>query len=247
MMKPLFTLGICLFFSLTAWTQNDYRQWECVNFRVKNGQEASFEKAMANHNHKYHPADPYKTSIFEVITGPNSGTYFLALGAMRFSQMDGRPSGEDHDSDWSKNVLPHVESTGEVIYWRADKDISYMPAGSENWPISRFRYFTSKPGEGDRFKDNLMKLFEVYKAKEYPVGLFMYWRNGASTGPNIIVELNYPNWAAFDHDRNFRDDFQSVHSQNDWERFLEEIELSVDREKTYDELVRFRQDLSSPR
>jgi len=246
-MKQFFILCACLLFSLGAWAQDDYKQWECVNFRVKNGQEANFEKALASHNQKYHASDPYKAHVFKVVSGPNSGSYFQAMGSFTFSQMAGRPSGEEHDNDWSKNVRQYVESTGEGAYWRADKDISYSPAGSENWPLSRFRYFTTLPGEGDRFKDNLKKLLEVYKEKEYPVGFYMYWHYGATAGPNVIVELNYPNWAALDNNRNVRDDFQSVMDQDEWERFLEEIELSIDREKTYDEILMFKQDLSSPR
>src|SRR5690349_7599447 len=110
-MKNLVILFSCMFGLITSgWTQTDYKQWETHRFKVKMGQEDDFEKSLAAHNKKFHNAAPYKTSVFSLHTGPNSGDYEIALGPMTFTQLEGRPAGKDHDEDWAK-VMSHVEST----------------------------------------------------------------------------------------------------------------------------------------
>jgi hypothetical protein len=67
--------------------QTDYSQWECGYMRAKPQQSALFEKGLTEHNKKFHNTAPYKIGVFEVITGPNSGNYFLALGPVSWTQL----------------------------------------------------------------------------------------------------------------------------------------------------------------
>lgn len=239
-------LFACLLMGMGVNAQADYLQWETAAYRVKVGQEENFKKGMAAHNKKYHAADPYKIHVFDVLTGPNSGAYFLAMGPMTFTQMDGRPSGDDHDADWAKNISPYVESVGETVYWRLDDENLFAPEGSDNWPLSRWRHATIHPGEGDRWEENMKKVVEVYKAKNYNAAFRAYRRWGAARESHVITEMNLPNWAELDREVNFREDFESVHGANSYQRFLEELAIAVDREKTYDELVKYNTELSSP-
>lgn len=246
MKKQLFLILACMVAGMALHAQADYQQWETSYYRVKPGQEENFKKGLAAHNKKYHAANPYKIHVFDVMTGPNSGSFFLAMGPTTFSQMDGRPAGDEHSADWAKAITPYVESVTETVYWRLDDDKRFEPEGSDGWPLSRWRHTTIHPGEGDRFEENMEKVIAVYKAKNYPAAFRMYWRWGASTGSNVITEMNLPNWAALDRDVQFRADFESVHGAASYQRFLEELAIAVDREKTYDELVQYNSELSSP-
>jgi hypothetical protein len=93
----------------------------------------------------------------------------------------------------------------------------------------------------------MKKVVEVYTAKNYPAAFRTYWRWGASRESDAITEMNIPNWASLDRDVKFAADFDSVHGENSYQRLLEEMAIAVDREKTYDELVKYNTELSSPR
>lgn len=244
-MKNLFiTLVLLSWGVMTSWAQTDYKQWETHRFTVKMGHEADFEKGLAAHNKKYHTADPFKTGIFDIHTGPNSGQVELSMGPMTFTQMEGRPDSPEHNADWAM-VMSHVESAGESMYWRADKEIEYAPAGSENFTALRWRYFTIRPGQSDRFEGLLKQVLAVYKAKNYGAGYRVYWRWGASQGPHACAEMSMSSWAFYDQPNTYEKDFEEVNGEGSYDRFVEELDLCLDRTKTYDELVKYRPDLSS--
>ncbi len=246
MKNLLITLCLMMSICLSSWAQTDYLQWETHRFKAKDGQTAMFEKGLAAHNKKYHNADPYKTGIFNINTGPNSGQYELTLGPMTFTQNEGRPASAEHDADWQNNVLAYAESTGETVYWRADKDINYTPeGGTDGFNTYRWRYFTVLPGERERFEDQIAMVQEVYKTKKYAASYRSYWKWGASQGPHVCIEIGMKSLAYFDQPTNFEKDFEEVHGPGSLARFYDEFDLCVDRAKTYDELVEYRPDLSS--
>jgi hypothetical protein len=230
----------------TVSAQTDYLQWETSYVKPKAGHIDMFEKAVADHAKKYHSTDPYKMWVFSVSTGPHSGYYFIALGPATFTQLDSRPSGDEHNADWQNNVLSHVESETETIYWRQDKDYTYTPEGSAGFNKSRFRFNTIVPGESERYKNLLGQILEVQKAKKYTHAWNVYWRHGVSTGPHVVTEINFPNWAYLDVPSNFRKDFEEVHGEGSYDRFLDDLSICTDRTKTYDEMISFEAKLSSP-
>ncbi len=240
-------ITLCLFFGaiVAAMGQTDYLQWEVMHITPKDGQSEMLKKGLAAHHKAYHASDPYKVWVGEVLTGPNSGDYAWIMGPTTWTQMDNRPASDAHDADWAKNVGPYTERVGEVSYWRSDKDIVYSPENAGNFPKSRLRFNTLLPGEGDRFKDQLNKIIAVYKAKKYGAAYNVYWRYGASQGPHVVTELNFANWAYLDNGVEFSKDFEEVNGDGSWDRFLEEMALSIDRSKTYDVLMNFMPEASS--
>jgi hypothetical protein len=245
-MKKLFILLACFLFSYTiGQAQTDYKQWEGGYITVKSGQADMFEKAIAAHTKKFHNADPYKMEVFSVLSGPNSGKYFVALGPVTFTQIEGRPAGAEHDGDWSKNVVQYIQDEGETSYWRQDKDALFSAPGSDKFTRARFRNFTLLPGQRDRFQAILKQIAAVYKAKAYPASYSVYWKWGASAGPNVIAEIDVEHWSYFDRPDTFAKDFEEVNGPGSYDRFQDEIPLCIDRAKTFDELLEFKPALSS--
>ncbi len=247
MKNLMLTLGLLGWMTISSWAQNDYLQWETHRYYAKPGQAENFEKGLAAHNKKFHSAAPYKTSIFHVRTGPNSGCYELVMGPMTFTQMEGRPTGDDHDNDWEKNVLAYAEPIGETIYWRADKDLQYNPAGSEAYDSFRWRYNNILPGQADRYEEMINKVIAVFKAKNLKGSFATYWRWGASQGPHACTELGMDSFAYFDQYTNWEKDFEEVHGEGSFKRFGEDLDMCIDRTKSYDELATYDAELSSPR
>ena len=245
MKNLLITAFLLLGYSFSLTGQADYIQYETHRFKIKRGHEDAFEKGVAAHNKKFHDEDPYKTVIFEMHTGPNSGMYELAMGPMTFTQMEGRPAGDKHDSDWAK-VMEHVESTGESEFWRLDTTYAYEPAsGTEGFVTNRWRYFTILPGERERFEEQIKKVQAVYTTKQYAASFNVYWKWGASQGPHVCTEIGMKNLAYFDQPNTFEEDFEEIHGEGSFQRLLDDFALCVDRMKTFDEIVQLRMDLSS--
>jgi hypothetical protein len=245
-MKNLFFILLLLgLFSGTAAAQATYRQWETGYIKPKSDKVDMFEKGLAAHNKKYHNADPYKVNVFEVTMGPHSGSYFVVIGPMTFTQMEGRPDSDEHNADWANNVVPYIETNDDDGYWRQDQDIMYRAPNSDNYGKSRIRNYTLLPGERDRFEAQAKKVMDLYKAKAYPASFFVYWRWGASAGPHVCTEINMDNWSYFDRPDTFAKDFDSVHGEGAYEDFIDEFELCIDRTKTFDELITWSKKLSS--
>jgi hypothetical protein len=245
-MKKLFILLSFLTFCLAIGNaQTDYRQWEAGFIKAKAGQSDMFEKGIAAHNRKFHTADPYKVGVLSTLSGPHTGQYFVFLGPVTFTQIEGRPSGAEHDMDWEKNITPYVEEEGETSYWREDKTNIYRAPGSDNFTRSRFRNFTLLPGQRDRFEGLIKQVAAMYKAKAYPASYSVYWKYGASVGPHVITEISVDHWSYFDRPDTFKADFEEVNGAGSFERFQDEFELCIDRSKTFDELMVYKPNLSS--
>ena len=88
----------------------------------------ALEKALANHHQKYH-TDAWKATVFSVISGPDAGTYHIAMGPLSWEDADNRKPSTEHDMDWDNNVLPlvdHMTNAGYAVY---NKDISTINVG----------------------------------------------------------------------------------------------------------------------
>lgn len=245
MRKPMFLIALLTFVLTGIQAQTDYTQFTVVSLKPRPDRIAQFEAGMAAHNKKHHTADPYKAWVWSVNTGPNSGSYTYVMGPATFTQLDARTTTPEHDTDWNNNVLAHCESVGETGYWRLDKDIHYAAEGSDNFTKSRMRFVTINPGQGDRYEGLLKKIVEVFKQKKYAASYSVYWYYGASQGPHLATSMDFANWAFFDQPNTFIADFESIHGEDSYARYLEELDIAVDRTKTYDELTQFLPDLSS--
>jgi hypothetical protein len=87
----------------------------------------------------------------------------------------------------------------------------------------------------DRFLEQQKKIVAVYQKKKYVASYSLAIRQGASTGPHVVSFLGFSKWSYFDSGTDFAKDFDEVHGSGAFERFLKELDLCIDRSKTYDE------------
>jgi hypothetical protein len=229
--------GLFAFAVTTGQAQTSYVQVEVMNVTPKADKLDLFKKGIAAHNKKYHASDPYKVSVSYVLTGPGAGSYVWIMGPTTWTQMDARPGKGEHDLDWDKNVTPYTESTGAVTYWRLNQDVSYQPQGGASLPKARVRNHFVRPGQGDRFIEQMKKVSAVYKKKQYKSAFDLWEHQDATQGPNFVSITSWANWAARDSGTNFIKDFEEVNGAGSYARFIDELELCIDRSKTYDELI----------
>lgn len=235
MKKNSLFLGALIFIYVSISAQSDYNQYEVLYVKPKLDKMDLFKKGIAAHNKKYHSKAPYKASVSSIITGPNSGEYVWVMGPTTWTQLDGAPGEGEHMMDWEKNVNPYCESLGEEMFWRGEKDIYYSPEGA-NFKKSSMRASYVKPGQMPRFLDQMKKIAEMFKQKKYNASFSVAVRQGASTQVNAVSFINFDKWAWMDRPDTWVKDFDEVHGQGAWNRFLEEIEICTDQSMSYTEL-----------
>jgi hypothetical protein len=238
-MKKLFLMAVVFAMACSAcFAQADYQIWEVIYIKPKLDKVDLFRKGLAAHNKKYHPASgPYKVGVSSIITGPNSGEYVWVMGPITWGKLDGAPGEGEHNIDWEKNINPNCESIGETMYWRGVKEVSYDAPGSSTFRKNRMRASRVFPDQVPRYTEQMKKVVEVYKQKKYAASFSMATREGFSSAPrpNVVTFTSFDKWAYWDNEAFIRD-FKEVHGEGSWERFLEQIDLCVDRSVTYDEL-----------
>ncbi len=239
-MKNLFCMALVFAMAGPAcFAQADYQIWQVIYVKPKLDKLDLFRKSLAAHNKKYHPGTgPYKAAVASVITGPNSGDYIWVMGPITWGKLDGAPGEGEHITDWEKNINPNCESIGETMYWRAVNDVRYEAPGSATFKKTRMRASCVHPGQMNRFIDQMKKVAEVLKQKKYSGSFSMAIREGMASAPrpNAVTFVDFDKWAFWDNDT-FNKDFEEVHGQGSFARFLEQIDLCVDRSQTYDELT----------
>lgn len=238
MKKVFLTFGLLAFLGTGLMAQTSYEQFESTPMRPKADKVDLFKKGIAAHNKKYHAADPYKGSVWTDITGPTSGDYVWFMGPTTWTQLDGRPGAGEHQLDWDKNVTPYVESYGEVSYWRMNRDVNYMPEGGSAaaFTKSRGRFHYVKTGQMDRYIEQMKKVAAVYKHMKSAASFYLAVRQGASEGPHVVSYSDFANWSWLDSTSDFTKQFEVVHGQGSYAKFTDELDLCLDRSKTYDVL-----------
>ncbi|MCT4622007.1 MAG: hypothetical protein N4A46_00190, partial [Schleiferiaceae bacterium] len=162
---------------------------ETIQITVKPGANAAFEKAVKAHNEKYHPENtPHYSWLEAIVTGPNTGVYVWLMGPGSYADLDTRPAGE-HDDEWNKNVMKHVESVSMIEYWSYMKKMSYRPENYESGKLDNIWFVDVKRGEFYRFKGVMEKVRAVQEKLNQPMGV---WGNtfNAGDGRDVAIVWN---------------------------------------------------------
>ena len=221
----------------------DYEMYETQYLKVMPGHAKQFNEAMKAHNERFHASGPYRADVSTVPNGPRSGQIFWVMGPCTFTDLDNRPSGEEHDGDWTNNVLAHAEG-GEAEYWRLDPELSYQPDTNPR-PLVRVRIYDIKRFEAYRFNQSRRNVKKVLETKRYPNPSRVF-RNASwsGTGRDMATVMGFDKWADLDRENTFAADYEEVHGEGSWRLFLEEIEeIVLHAEEEFHQLI---PELSAP-
>ena len=221
------TLTILAIMAMTIFTfaQEDesYTMFENTRLVVKTDKFKEFGKAMAHHNKTFHADGPYHANIWSVSVGEDAGNIIWSMGPCTYTEHDGRPSGKEHMEDWLYNVMPNVKSIEETNLWKLDDKHSYIPDGVVSSKLS-IRTYDIEDWQGYRFKEILDKVKKVYVEKKYEWSFGVYWSQfDVHADEDVSIVWGFDKWAWFDDDRKFKKDFEEVHGEGSWQKFLEEL------------------------
>jgi hypothetical protein len=210
-LSPLFTL---------AQSDPPYTMVESIMLTPDNAHLKEFSENLKAHNEKFHKSGLYAASVWSIATGPNVGKIVWMMGPLTFSDLDNRPSGSDHDEDWSGKVLPYVKKVTNGEYWKRDDKVSNIVG--ENRPIVRVRYLEVAKGQGYRVNGLFEQISKAVKAMdgEHPWSVYSnQFRQGYKIGRHIAAVTGFKNWAELDSDDNFIENFEKVNGEGSYQRF----------------------------
>jgi hypothetical protein len=214
-------------FPVTA-QDNDksYQMWEDMMFTPDNAHLKVLGENMRKHNQKYHKDGAYKATVYNITTGPNAGKIVWEMGTLHYGDLDKRPAVGGHDEDWRDNISPYIKETSTVEYWKADKKLNntaMLDGDNSKYPILFVRYFevVDEPTPGLRtFFERTSKTVKALDGVN-PWGVYYNEFRQGNLGRHIATFSFSPNWADFDRDVNWVENFNKVNGENSWQNQMD--------------------------
>jgi hypothetical protein len=226
-MKKLVFLSVFLLSGIVALAQESYVMFETMYIDVKPDKIDEFEEAFKAHNKKFHAEGASMVTAHYMINGPHEGQIGWVMGPLTFTDLDSRPSGDDHGKDRNM-VMPYVKKVSEVEYWRQDKDLRYAP---EDVTFSKYhmRYFDVKDGKWKEVSKVLGQVVEVYRSKSYKQSMTIYWNQfNTGNGREVVAVQGFTSYSEYDEDDTWVEDFESIHGEGSWEKAYADIVAATD-------------------
>jgi hypothetical protein len=221
-MKKLFFFSVLALAGLILHAQQSYVMFETMYLDVKPDKQNEFEAAFKAHNQKFHSKGPDAVQVHYIVNGPWGGQLAWVMGPLTFTDLDNRPSGEDHEADWNK-VMPFVRNISEVEYWKMDANMHYQPEGMQFSKL-HLRFFDVKPGKWQDIGRLLGMVVKVYQEKNYPNSMNVYWNQfNTGNGRTVVAVEGFNKYSEYDKDDTFVADFNSVHGDGAWAKFMQDI------------------------
>jgi hypothetical protein len=232
-MKKIITtavLTVCfLLGSLVALqAQEDAKEpiWESIILVPDNTKLKILGENMRKHNMKYHKEGAFKTTVYNISTGPNTGKMVWMMGPLQYSDLDTRPAVGGHDEDWRDNIMPYVKRLEQGEYWKGItkwSNTDMLSAGAVEYPILFIRYWEVDPDHGfgvDAHVDMASKTIKAMPGVN-PFGVYDNEFIQGKIGRHIATVSFHKNWAHLAAEWPFKATFDQVHGADKWEMFLE--------------------------
>lgn len=193
------------------------------------------QEAMQEHNRTFHNTAPYSAFVFNITSGPDAGKMMLVMGPMSsFSDLDNRPSSDEHNEHWASVVMPLIKEVGTIEYWSMDQELSNPVEGQYRMHFMRH----TKIDQDYTFlvQGALEKISETVKAMEGDNPWIVWWNAfvQGDLGRHYVVDWPMNSWGELDEDNNFRTTFEEVHGKPAWDDWTSVMDLII--EDGYDEV-----------
>ena len=232
-MKKIFYSILIAFFLLAsplsvihAQESDDGPLWESIMLVPDNSKLKILGENMRKHNMKYHNEGPFKTTVYNISSGPNTGKLVWMMGPLKYSDLDSRPSAGGHDEDWRDNIMPYVKRTEQGEYWEGDNELSNTAVLADlapgAYPILRIRYWEVNPDHGHGVEAHLEMSSKAIKAMPgvHPWGVYDNHFIQGNIGRHLATVSFFKNWAELGTSSPFRAAFDKANGANMWNRYI---------------------------
>ncbi|MDH3711534.1 MAG: hypothetical protein OER04_16705 [Cyclobacteriaceae bacterium] len=224
-MKKLLSIMVLFPMAFLVYGQDhqETHMYESIYLTPKLDAISKLSENMAAHNKKYHGEGDHAAFVQNVVAGKRSGQMVWVMGPGTYAHLDSRPAEGGHDEDWANNVLPYLEKMSNIEYWRRTSQY-YVPEGYDADKI-RIRFYKVKRGQNEDFVAHYGKLVQVFNEKKYDRQLSIFQSTFPSaTGRNMASVTSFDNWADLDKGLPVGKDFDSIHGEGSWAKWLQELQ-----------------------
>jgi hypothetical protein len=243
-MKKIFFVLLCTAFTFLL-TAQDKRIYSVEILKPKPGKVLDLEKALKEHTTKFHPAGK-EMYIYELVAGPNAGSYQLVMGPMSWGDMDNeRTDYLDHLKDWELKLSQLIEGDVPLNYYAYNADLSYNRPTAPT-KKSRLQMTHIKSGMMSQYMEARREWIDAMKKASPNINSSFYVRQMAGSNP-VVVSLNeFPNgWVDMEEGKspNMQELLVKQMGQDKYQRYIDKIDACIESREIH--LRVFRQDLSS--
>ena len=201
---------------------SSYEMWEDIMLTPDNTNLKVLQDNIRKHNQTYHKTGPHKATVYNITTGPNAGKIIWEMGALTYTDLDTRPGVGGHDEDWRDNVSPYIKKTNTVEYWKSDKKLNntdMLDGDNSKYPILFVRYFEVADGPTPGVNTFFERVSKTVKALDgvNPWGVYYNEFRQGDLGRHIATFSFSPNWADYDRDVNWVENFNKVNGKDSWQ------------------------------
>ncbi len=200
------------------------------------------EKALSTHAQKYHTGD-WKWRVFEIMSGPEVGSYHIVEGFNTWTTLDGRGNlGAEHAADLTKNIFALTLGKGTVDFLLFREDLSSVQPTDYADKIS-ITHIYPKPGFIGRIEEELKKDKKIWEASGESVAVYQSHFSGE--GRIGVTYRHKQGWKEKENDfrKPFKERYIAMFGEEVYNQRLKMIQETVNR--TWGEMLTFRADLSS--
>ena len=186
-MKKTIFLGLFIGAASLATSQGN-TLFEVNVVKPRAGMNSAFEASWKLHLNKYHKTSD-KRNVYEVTSGPNSGSYVIVEGPFSYADMDkALPNAKEHSLDLEKNFAPKIEPESENFIVRWADTLSYKgDAKAEKFLITITVVKDGKMGEVmTEFRRNALLSAKL----KSPFSFNVMIKQQAGSSPTIISIRN---------------------------------------------------------
>jgi hypothetical protein len=175
--------------SVSAQTPPAESVTEVIRQKARPGTLAQYEAARKKHM-TWHKAqnDSWAWDVFEITTGPDTGTYVIASGNHQWKEMEewDAKMGEADTAD-SRAAMGAFIDGSQRAYWTQLNSISRLPPQGERMPLLTVTYYRVKPGGDAAVRAAIVKLNAALDAGKFPLRSVWYSLTSGGVGPTYAV------------------------------------------------------------
>lgn len=215
-------------------------EFQTPKFGMTQQYEAGRKTKAAWHKEK---KDPRPLFVWEIMTGPQTGTFAVGGALVHWADLDNPPISEEVDvAEWEKTIGASVQSLVTHYY-------DYMPEHSrpsEGMIPSKYAEiltFNVRMGKTDEFLADMKKITGAINKTNWAAHFRFYGLAMGGRGNTFVLVIEHANYAGFEEPTKSFDAMLAEGLGKDEAMALEK-RMDASTESTESEMVKFRQDLS---
>jgi hypothetical protein len=147
--------------------------------------EASRKKHMAWHKAQN---DPWTWEVFEVMTGPDTGSYLIASGDHQWKDMEAWVArmADPDAADSQASMGPYIAST-QRQYWTQLNALSRLPTSEGRSPLITLTTYQVRPGSDAAVRAAIAKVNTALDAGGFPLRTIWFVLASGGSSPTYAV------------------------------------------------------------